>query len=147
MRLSWITESDIYKVIAGATTKEKYPEEFPHKIVAAPAQLFHGTSSLSIKGIKTSGLDIGQHLTNNRKLGVYSAHRAVARFGGDPVVVVFDTTGLEDLSLGGTLVDLQILKPVPPNAMIRIYNVRSNAGKERAGGCATHIGPRPYHDT
>ena len=145
MKLSQITESKIYKVVGGAQLGTKYPEKFPHQIIDAPNQLLHGTSDLSIKRLKKTGFSTHNHLTANRKLAAYSAHRAVARFGGNPVVIVINTTGLDDLSLGGTLTDLHVLKPIPPSTINRIYKVRSVASKDKATEHAKYVGPQSYH--
>jgi len=140
-----IVESKIYHVIGGAMYGTKYPEGFPHKIIDAPKEVFHGTSDLSIKGIKRAGLDTKNHITAKRDIAIYSAHRAVARFGGNPVVIVIDTTKLADLSLGGTMVDFGIMKSIPPDAITRIYKVRSQSGKDQAVGYSDYIGPQSYH--
>lgn len=138
MKLKIMSESTIIKVVGGAMLPAKYPEDFPHIIQQAPKFLLHGTSSSHVEGIKKTGFAINNHLTNSQSLAASSAHRAVYRFGGEPVVVVVDTSHLEDLSLGGTLNDLNVLKPIPGSAIARTYKVRAKLSPERLAYMQKH---------
>lgn len=149
MKLSSINESKFIKVTGGAHGDAKYPYDFPHVIADLPKYLFHGTSSLSISGIKRTGLSEKNHLTNQMSLANFSAYRAVLRFGGEPMILKIDTTNLEDLSLGGVSTDFHILKPIPPEAIVKISSSKMKSDSPKLDimkKTNKFVGKQSYHE-
>jgi len=145
MRLKIINESKMKLIIKGAIGAENRPYE----IVEIPQIMLHGTSDLSTKGIMTFGFDINSHVTINKKLANWSAHRAVTRFGGNPVIVTIDTSKLEDFTFEGTFIDARTIKPIPPNAIAKIEKSKMKSNSPQLNTMKKknkHIGKQSYHE-
>lgn len=82
-------------------------------------------------------------------LANFSAYRAVLRFGGEPMILKIDTTNLEDLSLGGASTDFHILKPIPPEAIVKISSSKMKSDSPKLDimkKTNKFVGKQSYHE-
>src|SRR4051812_25395153 len=76
----------------------------PLEICTPPDIWYHGTCSTHRPAILNNGLQPRSHLTRQRSLCTFSARRAAARFGGDPISLEINIHGLP-ITLYGTSLD------------------------------------------
>jgi hypothetical protein len=98
----------------------------PFKILKAPNIWFHGTSDIFHDLIFNKGLipkiihanakTPSLHLTQDRKLALFSARRAAQRFGGNPMVLAISLDNL-DIELTGTKIDSYTSSIIPISAL------------------------------
>ena len=127
MRLSALSEATWIKVIGGANSNApgySWPLSHPHEVLVAPGLWLHGTSDRFLDSIMDNGLRPANnlHLTQSRKLAVFSARRAVERFGGGPVILTVSVADL-DLTLVGTSVDSSTVAVIPSRAIVRVQEL------------------------
>lgn len=125
MKLNNLLEAKWINVIGGANAGSpgyKYPDSHPHEVVDDVGTWLHGTSDLFLDNIKANGLTNGRnHLTREREVAVFSANRAVKRWGGNPVILIVDGSKLPE-DLVGTAVD-SFTGAVPPGAILKVTSL------------------------
>jgi hypothetical protein len=103
---------------------------FPARISQMPKHWWHGTCSTNLPSIEQNGLMPAPgcylHLTLDRDLARFSARRAAQRWGGDPIVLQIDTTGL-DLTLIGVKSD-SATSDIIPYPAIKASRLRERKG-------------------
>lgn len=113
MKLTSISEAKWIEITGGHNpTKGEARPERHHK--SAPDIWWHGTSTNKLPEIQENGLGIGRgpHITRERNLARFSALRAAARFGGEPIVLQITTKRLDD-TITGTTMDSSSRNPIP----------------------------------
>jgi len=130
MKLSLIAEARWIEVTGGAQSGEPdyvWPWSHPHTVHQSPGgPWFHGTTDLKLESIKENGLSpehsAGKpfcHITKQRSLAVFSAKRAVSRWGGNPIILTIDGDKLSQ-DLMGCKGDSKI-ESVPPEAITKVH--------------------------
>lgn len=112
MKINHIVEARWIRVTGGTNSlapNYSYPWSHPHEIHTEPMLWYHGTSDIYLDSIKSNGLNnllspsdlrirVGdksaQHMTLELSLAEHLARRRAASTGGNPIIVVIDSSKL-----------------------------------------------------
>ena len=124
MHLAMLHEATWKRILGGGPSADDRPYEL---INPPPPIWYHGTSSVFYDTIMERGLeplsDGWLYLTQNRKLALFSARRAVQQHGGYNIVLRVNLSGL-GIDLEGTKLDSRTSSIIPPSNIKKVRTRR-----------------------